>query len=338
MSMPSSDLPKARQQHYVFAHAALPQLAHASPPRMMNVLCGPTGRDFLRRLWEEVGNGCDADERVPGEGISLDVVQLPTGHVAGVISLPEPRAVPEAYFVAVVAPEPDESGFAADTGCRVITLEKTMDLLGQGGPLTVIGEWTADGAHANFGSGPAPALADFVAPVGSGVADFIGAFAVTAGHGINEWLRKYEADHDPYNSIMVKALADRLAEAFAEFLHKRVRDEWGYGKAETLANEDFIKEKYRGIRPAAGYPACPDHTEKQILWDLLKVKESAGMELTESCAMMPAASVSGLYFAHPEAKYFNVGLIGRDQVEVYAKRKRMPMGEVENWLSPNLGY
>ena len=137
---------------------------------------------------------------------------------------------------------------------------------------------------------------------------------------------------------MVKALADRLAEAFAEWLHKRVRLEWGYGKTETLTNEDMIRERYRGIRPAPGYPACPDHTEKRLLFDLLQAESQSGVTLTESYAMLPAAAVSGLYFAHPEAKYFAVGKINRDQVEDYAARKKLPVGEVERWLAPNLNY
>lgn len=185
---------------------------------------------------------------------------------------------------------------------------------------------------------PNLALADFVAPHDAGQSDHIGAFAVTAGIGLEDLCRRFEADHDDYNSIMAKALADRLAEAFAEFLHKRVRDEWGYGAEEQLTNEDLIREKYRGIRPAPGYPACPDHTEKRLLFDLLEVERHTGIQLTESFAMWPAASVSGLYFAHPQARYFAVGKIGRDQVEDYASRKAMPLASVERWLSPNLNY
>jgi 5-methyltetrahydrofolate--homocysteine methyltransferase len=181
-------------------------------------------------------------------------------------------------------------------------------------------------------------LADFIAPKGPGRIDYLGAFAVTAGHGADELARQFEADHDDYNSIMAKALADRLAEAFAEFLHERVRAEWGYGKDEHLSKEELIKEAYRGIRPAAGYPACPDHTEKQILFDLLAAEENAGIHLTESFAMWPGASVSGLYFAHPEAKYFGVGKIGRDQVSDYQQRKGMSLEEIERWLGPYLNY
>ena len=181
------------------------------------------------------------------------------------------------------------------------------------------------------------ALADFLAPKESGRADFIGAFAVTAGIGVETLCARYEKDHDDYNSIMTKALADRLAEAFAEWLHKRVRLEW-YGKIEELTPEDLIKERYRGIRPAPGYPACPDHTEKRILFDLLSAEAASGVTLTESFAMLPAASVSGLYFAHPQARYFAVGKINRDQVEDYAIRKKLPVSEIERWLAPNLNY
>ena len=183
---------------------------------------------------------------------------------------------------------------------------------------------------------PNLALADFVAPKDSGRLDHVGVFAVTAGIGLDELCRTFDRDHDDYNSIMAKALADRLAEAFAEWLHKQVRMEWGYGAGERLSNEDLIREKYRGIRPAPGYPACPDHTEKRILFDLLKAEQQAGITLTESYAMLPAASVSGWYFAHPEAKYFAVGKIGRDQVEDYARRKGVDLRTMERWLSPNL--
>ena len=181
-------------------------------------------------------------------------------------------------------------------------------------------------------------LADYIAPVGSGRADHVGAFAVTAGHGCDELAAQYDADHDDYNSIMVKALADRLAEAFAECLHDRVRKEWGYGKNEKLSKEDLISEKYRGIRPAPGYPAQPDHTEKRALFELLGAEAEAGIVLTESYAMHPGASVSGLYFAHPEARYFAVDRITKEQVIDYAARKKMPLTEVERWLAPNLGY
>jgi 5-methyltetrahydrofolate--homocysteine methyltransferase len=184
---------------------------------------------------------------------------------------------------------------------------------------------------------PYLSLADFIAPVDSALADYLGAFAVTAGLGAEELVRRFEREHDDYNAIMVKALADRLAEAFAEYLHQRVRREWGYGTAEELGLGDLIAEKYRGIRPALGYPACPDHSEKFTLFTALDAR-SAGMHLTESAAMMPAASVSGLYFAHPQARYFGVGRVDRDQVMAYARRKGMGLAEVERWLAPNLGY
>jgi 5-methyltetrahydrofolate--homocysteine methyltransferase len=182
------------------------------------------------------------------------------------------------------------------------------------------------------------ALADFIAPTSSGRKDYLGAFACTAGHGCAEIAARHDRDHDDYNSIMVKALADRLAEAFAEWLHKRARDDWGFGKSEGLDNEALIAEGYRGIRPAPGYPACPDHTEKPALFALLGATEAAGMNLTESFAMTPAASVCGLYFGHPESRYFAVDRITRDQVEDYAARKGMPVADVERWLAPNLGY
>jgi 5-methyltetrahydrofolate--homocysteine methyltransferase len=184
---------------------------------------------------------------------------------------------------------------------------------------------------------PYVSLADFVAPRDSGLLDHVGGFAVTAGLGADELANAFQKDLDDYSSIVVKALADRLAEAFAELLHQRVRREWGYGASERLAPEDLIEEKYRGIRPALGYPACPDHTEKRTLFRLLDAP-AVGIELTEHCAMMPAASVSGLYLAHELAHYFSVGKIDRDQVEDYARRKGMTVAEAERWLSPNLGY
>jgi 5-methyltetrahydrofolate--homocysteine methyltransferase len=182
------------------------------------------------------------------------------------------------------------------------------------------------------------ALSDFIAPKASGLKDYLGVFAVTAGEGVDELCKKFEKDHDDYSSIMTKALADRLAEAFAECLHKQARNDFGYGKTEDLSNEDLIRERYRGIRPAPGYPACPDHTEKQILWKLLDVERVAGIKLTESCAMWPASSVSGWYFAHPQSKYFAVGKLGRDQVVDYHYRKGMTLQEVERWLAPYLDY
>ena len=181
-------------------------------------------------------------------------------------------------------------------------------------------------------------LSDFIAPKETGLADYMGAFAVTSGIGLKELCDRFRAENDDYNAIMAEAIADRLAEAFAECLHKCVRDEWGYGRDEGLSNADLIKEKYRGIRPAAGYPACPDHTEKGPLWQLLDVQKNTGMLITESFAMWPGSSVSGLYFAHPEARYFSLGKIDRDQVDDYRKRKGISIAEVERWLGPNLNY
>jgi 5-methyltetrahydrofolate--homocysteine methyltransferase len=181
-------------------------------------------------------------------------------------------------------------------------------------------------------------LADYIAPVDSGRQDYLGAFVVTAGQGADELAADFEKKHDDYNSIMVKAIADRLAEAFAELLHEQARLDWGYGVEEKLTNEQLIDEAYRGIRPAPGYAACPDHTEKRILFELLEAESKIGVKLTESCAMWPAASVSGFYFAHPESRYFAVDRISQDQVQDYARRKGMSVREVERWLAPNLGY
>jgi 5-methyltetrahydrofolate--homocysteine methyltransferase len=182
-------------------------------------------------------------------------------------------------------------------------------------------------------------LADFIAPKASGVCDYLGAFAVTTGRGADERVAAYEADHDDYSAIMLKALADRLAEAFAEHLHWRVRRElWAYSPDEDTDNQRLVREQYRGIRPAPGYPACPDHTEKGPLFELLDAPGSAGMTLTESYAMLPTAAVSGFYFSHPESQYFAVGKVERDQVEDYARRKGWDMVTAEKWLAPNLGY
>ncbi|WP_227009156.1 vitamin B12 dependent-methionine synthase activation domain-containing protein [Christiangramia fulva] len=188
-----------------------------------------------------------------------------------------------------------------------------------------------------YGEKPNFALADFVAPKETGIQDYVGAFCVTTGFGTDKIAAEYEKNHDDYNSIMIKALADRLAEAFAEYLHKKVRkNEWGYASAESLSNEDLIKEEYKGIRPAPGYPACPDHLEKLTIWDILKVEERIGVKLTESLAMWPAASVSGYYFANPEARYFGLGKIKEDQVKDYAERKGIPLKKAEKWLNPNI--
>ena len=186
---------------------------------------------------------------------------------------------------------------------------------------------------------PNLALADFIVPKSTGRTDYIGAFCVTAGFGVDELVAEFEKQHDDYSAIMVKALADRLAESFAEHLHQLVRQRfWAYAEEESLSNNELIDEAYQGIRPAPGYPACPDHTEKQTIWSLLQVQEKIGVSLTESLAMFPTASVSGLYIAHPGAHYFGLGKIYRDQIEDYAARKNMDINLVEKWLAPNLGY
>ncbi len=186
---------------------------------------------------------------------------------------------------------------------------------------------------------PNYSLSDFIAPKNDNIPDYIGAFVVSAGFGVEEVAHKFEKDHDDYNSIMIKAVADRLAEAFAERLHESVRKEyWGYQKLENLKNEELIREKYMGIRPAPGYPACPDHLEKQNLFELLQAEKNIGVKLTESYAMIPAASVSGWFFSHPESRYFGINKITRDQVEDYASRINLTIEETEKWLSPILGY
>ena len=181
------------------------------------------------------------------------------------------------------------------------------------------------------------ALADFIAPKEIGKQDYVGAFCVTTGFGVDEISDKYVKDLDDYNSIMIKALADRLAEAFAEYLHEQVRKEiWGYDSDEKLSNEELIKENYKGIRPAPGYPACPDHLEKKVIWEVLNVEEEIGVKLTDSLAMWPASSVSGYYFANPESKYFGLGKIKEDQVADYAKRRNISIEEATKWLNPNI--
>jgi 5-methyltetrahydrofolate--homocysteine methyltransferase len=186
---------------------------------------------------------------------------------------------------------------------------------------------------------PHRALSDYVAPRETGLPDHVGAFAVTAGIGSQEKVAQFKEQLDDYSAILLESLADRLAEAFAERLHERVRTEfWGYAEGEHLDNQDLLKERYDGIRPAPGYPACPDHTEKMKLWDLLDVEENTGITLTESMAMWPGAAVSGWYFSHPQSQYFVVGRIAKDQVEDYAARTKMTVAETERWLSPNLAY
>jgi 5-methyltetrahydrofolate--homocysteine methyltransferase len=186
---------------------------------------------------------------------------------------------------------------------------------------------------------PNQCLADFVAPEGSGLNDYVGAFAVTAGDGLDVLVEQFEADHDDYSAIMAKALADRFAEAAAEWLHEKVRkQDWGYAAEEQLDNEQLIRETYRGVRPAPGYPACPDHTEKASLWQMIQPDKHIGIDLTESFAMLPMASVSGFYFSHPEARYFAVGKIEQDQVKDYASRKNQPLDTTERWLAPVLNY
>ena len=186
---------------------------------------------------------------------------------------------------------------------------------------------------------PNRSLADYVAPKETGLPDHVGAFAVTAGLGSEAKVKEFKEQLDDYSAILLESLADRLAEAFAERLHERVRTEfWGYAPDESLDNQALLKEEYDGIRPAPGYPACPEHTEKATLWQLLDVEKNTGITLTESMAMWPGASVSGFYYSHPQSQYFVVGRIGKDQVEDYAARKGMSLAEAERWLSPNLGY
>jgi 5-methyltetrahydrofolate--homocysteine methyltransferase len=207
----------------------------------------------------------------------------------------------------------------------------------RGEPRAVLHHLRQQGAHRP--GVPNRCLADYVAPKDSGIRDYLGMFAVTAGLGTGEKIAEFKAQVDDYSGILLESLADRLAEAFAERLHERVRRElWGYAPDEHLDNTQLLKEQYAGIRPAAGYPASPDHTEKQVLWDLLDVEAATGMTLTESMAMWPGASVSGLYFSHPESQYFVVGRLAPDQVADYAERKGWTLAEAERWLSPNLGY
>jgi 5-methyltetrahydrofolate--homocysteine methyltransferase len=186
---------------------------------------------------------------------------------------------------------------------------------------------------------PNRCVSDFIAPKDTGLKDYIGAFAVTAGIGIDEHVARFESAHDDYNAIMLKALADRLAEGLAELIHEKVRKQyWAYNSDESLDNNALIREQYMGIRPAPGYPACPDHTEKRLLWQLIDAEKNTGISLTDSYAMMPASSVSGFYYAHPDSSYFAVGKINHDQVQDYSQRKGMSLAETERWLAPNLGY
>ncbi|HYX12344.1 MAG TPA: vitamin B12 dependent-methionine synthase activation domain-containing protein, partial [Candidatus Acidoferrum sp.] len=228
------------------------------------------------------------------------------------------------FWPAAATPDDEIAVFAADDAERSAPLARVPTLRQQ---------MTKTGGRPNL------ALSDYLAPAESGVADYVGAFAVTAGLGIDEVVGRFEAAHDDYGAILVKALADRLAEAFAELLHERVRRQlWGYAPNESLTNDELIAERYQGIRPAPGYPACPDHTQKRTLFALLDAERRAGITLTESFAMLPTASVSGWYFWHPEARYFGVGRIGRDQVEDYARRTGLAVDEAERWLAPNLAY
>jgi 5-methyltetrahydrofolate--homocysteine methyltransferase len=204
-------------------------------------------------------------------------------------------------------------------------------------PRVVLHQLRQQGEHRD--GVPNRSLADFVAPRSTGLKDYVGAFAVTAGLGSRERVEAFRKEVDDYSAILLEALADRLAEAFAERLHERVRRElWGYAPDERLGNEGLIKERYDGIRPAPGYPASPDHTEKATLWSLLDAEDAAGIALTDSMAMIPGASVSGIYFSHPQSQYFVVGRLGRDQVADYAERKGWPLAVAERWLSANLGY
>lgn len=214
----------------------------------------------------------------------------------------------------------------------------SVELLDESGELVGRFEFLRQ-QQAKHESAPCRSLADYIAPTDSGLDDYMGCFALTSGHELAGLVQEYRNRHDDYSAIMLQALADRFAEAFAEYLHREVRlHHWAYASNEELSNQDLIAEKYRGIRPAPGYPACPDHLEKNSIWEYLRVEENTGITLTESLAMMPAASVSGYYFAHPEARYFGLGKIGRDQVENYARRRKLPVREIEKWLAPNLNY
>src|SRR5438128_2325751 len=220
---------------------------------------------------------------------------------------------------------------AVDNDIEVYTDESRTEVL------TRLHNLRQQGEHRN--GIPNRSLGDYIAPKETGLRDYVGAFAVTAGLGIHDRIAEFKRANDDYSAILLESLADRLAEAFAERLHERVRKEiWGYASAEHLSSEQLIDEKYAGIRPAPGYPACPEHTEKATLWQLLDVERNAGIELTDSYAMWPGAAVSGWYFAHPQSQYFVVGRVAQDQVADYAKRKGWTLKEAERWLAPNLGY
>jgi 5-methyltetrahydrofolate--homocysteine methyltransferase len=268
--------------------------------RFPDILNNPATGDAARRLWEDAQTMLDR------------IIEERWLRAAGVLGL----------FPAASVPGDDIEVYADEARSRVLT---TLHQLRQQGE-------HRDGI-------PNRSMADFIAPKDAGLHDHIGAFAVTAGLGSADKVTEFKAQNDDYSAILLESLADRLAEAFAERLHQRVRTEfWGYAPRESLGNDELIAEKYVGIRPAPGYPACPEHTEKATLWDLLQVKENTGIELTESMAMWPGAAVSGFYYSHPESRYFVVGRIGRDQVEDYAKRKGWTMREAERWLAPNLSY
>jgi 5-methyltetrahydrofolate--homocysteine methyltransferase len=268
--------------------------------RFPDILNNPASGDAARRLWDDAQTMLDT------------VIEERWLRANGVIGL----------FAANSVPGDDIEVYTDESRSQVLT---TLHNLRQQGE-------HRDGI-------PNRSMADFVAPKDTGLHDHVGAFAVTAGLGSADKVQEFKAQNDDYSAILLESLADRLAEAFAERMHQRVRTEfWGYAPRERLSNEDLIAEKYVGIRPAPGYPACPEHTEKATLWDLLKVEDNTGIQLTESMAMWPGAAVSGFYFSHPESRYFVVGRIGRDQVEDYAKRKGWTMREAERWLAPNLSY
>jgi 5-methyltetrahydrofolate--homocysteine methyltransferase len=267
--------------------------------RFPDILNNPATGEAARKLWDD---GQEMLDRVVDEGWL---------HAHGVIGLFPANAVGD-----------DVEVYADESRTEVLT--RLCNLRQQG-----------EHRHGV----PNRSLGDYVAPKETGLADYVGAFAVTAGLGSAEKIAEFKAALDDYSAILLESLADRLAEAFAERMHERVRKEfWGYAADEDLDNDELIRESYAGIRPAPGYPACPDHTEKVKLWELLDVQAETGIELTDGMAMWPGAAVSGWYFSHPQSQYFVVGRIGKDQVEDYAERKGMSLREAERWLAPNLGY